>query len=182
MNALSPSSRGLELHHDEIDRLPADLKAALAAACTQRQAEVYRAYARRTNTPTAAGFDNLLNAIWGKIQRRQDHGSKEHLQWQRRAESLYPADSPKSDIYHGNAQIAVIALLHSNNALWTRKAQDTCYAAHQSFFSIYNTLTVSLGGKPQFDVREPGVIEIVFAHPLIAAEHRRQERDLSELQ
>jgi hypothetical protein len=182
MNPLPQSRRGLELHHAEIDRLPTDLKAALAAACTQRQAEVYRAYARRTRTPTSAAFDNLLNAIWEKIRCRQAHGAKEHMEWEGHAERLYPGDAAKPDVYLGRARIAVLALLHSIHVLWTHKAQDTCSAAHETFMSIYNTLTGPIGEKPQIDLNEPNAIERIFAHPLIQAEHHRQERDLHEVQ
>ena len=48
--------------------------------------------------------------------------------------------------------------------------------------SIYNTLTGPIGEKPQIDLNEPNAIERIFAHPLIEAEHRRQERDLYEVQ
>jgi hypothetical protein len=46
---------------------------------------------------------------------------------------------------------------------------------------IYNFLTSSIGKKPQFDLHEPDALEKIFAHPLIEAEHCRQERDLFEL-
>ena len=182
MNPIPQSKRGLELYHAEIDRLPTDLKAALAAACTQLQAEVYRAYARRTGTGASAAFNNLLDAIWEMIRRRQSHSAKEHMEWESRAERLYPGHAAKPDVYRGRARIAVLALLHSNNVLWTHKAQDTCSAAHETFMSIYNTLTGPIGEKPQIDLNEPNAIERIFAHPLIAAEHRRQERDLYEVQ
>jgi hypothetical protein len=181
MNPLPPSRRGLELHRAEIDRLPTDLKAALAAACTQRQTEVYRIFARRTGARTFDEFDNLLSAIWDKIRGRQGLDSKEHMNWQRRAEKLYPSDEI-DDLYTGLAQIATLALLHSNNVLWTHKAEDACSAAHETFMSIYNSLSGPIGHKPQIHLDEPNAIERIFAHPLIEAEHRRQERDLSEIQ
>lgn len=181
MNPLPQSRRGLELHHAEIDRLPTDLKAALAAACTQRQIEVYRNFARRTGARASAEFDNLLSAIWDKIKSRQGLDSKEHMNWQRRAEGLYPGDEV-DDLYTGHAQIAVLALLHSNNVLWTHKAQDTCSAAHETFMSIYNSLSGPIGHQPHVHLDEPNAIEKIFAHPFIEAEHRRQERDLYEVQ
>jgi hypothetical protein len=182
MNSDSRFKRGLELRHAAIDRLPTDLKAALAAACTQRQTEVVRAYTRRTGTPVSIAFDSLLNAIWDKIHQRQGLRSNEHREWEGRARRLYPGDREKSDIYHGCAQIAVMSLLNSNSVLMTDKAEDTCNAAHEAFVSIYNFLVSSIGKKPQFDLRAPGAIEKIFAHPLIEAEHLRQERDLFELE
>lgn len=180
MKPLPRSRRGLELHRDEIDRLPTELKAALAAACTQRQAEVFRTFARRTGARVSAEFDNLLSAIWDKIKSRQGLDSKEHVNWQRRAESLYPGDEV-DDLYTGLAQIAVLALLHSNNVLWTHKAQDTCSAAHEAFMSIYNYLSGPIGHKPHIHLDESNALERIFAHPLIEAEDRRQERDLREV-
>jgi hypothetical protein len=181
MNLLPRSKRGLELHRAEIDRLPPDLKAALAAGCTQRQTEVYRTFARRTGVRTSAEFDNLLRAIWDKIKNRQRLDPKEHMNWQRRAESLYPRDEV-DDLLTGNAQIAVLALLHSNNVLWTQKAQDTCSAAHETFMSIRHFLTNAIGRTPQIDLGKPDATERIFAHSLIEAEHCRQERDLHEVQ
>jgi hypothetical protein len=182
MNSGSQTERGLELRHAAIDRLPRDLKAALAAACTQRQTEVVRAYTSRTGTPVSIAFDNLLNAIWDKIHQRQGLRSNEHMEWEDRARRLYPGDGEKHDIYHGCTQIAVMGLLCSNNVLMTDRAEDTCNAAHEAFMSIYNFLTSPIGQKPQFDLREWDAIEKVFAHPLIETEHRRQERDLFELE
>jgi hypothetical protein len=182
MNLGSRSKRGLELQHAAIGRLPTYLKAALAAACTQRQTEVYRAYARRAETRTSVAFDNLLNAIWDKIHHRQNLESEEHMEWQGRAEKLYPGDQAKRDVYKGCAQIAVLGLLCTNNVLMTGNIEDTSNAAHEAFMSIYNSLTSSFGQRPQFDPREPDVTAKIFAHPLIEAEHRRQERDLFELE
>jgi hypothetical protein len=71
---------GLELHRATIDGLPKRLKAALAGACAQRQAEVYRAYARRTGHGNSKAFDNLLNAIWDDIHRPQA-SEQEHTKW-----------------------------------------------------------------------------------------------------
>lgn len=181
MNPFPRSRRGLELHRAEINRLPPDLKAALAAACTQRQAQVYCAFARRTGVRAPAEFDNLLSAIWDRIKSRQGLDSEEHMSWQRRAESLYPGDEV-DDLHTGNAQIAVLALLHSNNVLWTQAAQDTCSAAHETFMSIRHFLTNAIGRTPQIDLGRPGATEKIFAHPLIEAEHRRQERDLDDVQ
>jgi hypothetical protein len=181
MNPGSQSRRGLELRHAAIDRLPTDLKAALAAACTQRQTDVYRAYARRTGTPGSAAFDKLLNAIWEKIHNRQGLGAKEHMDWENRAERLYPGDKAKRDVYKGCAQIAVLGLLCTNNVLMAGDTEDTSNAAHEAFMSIYNSLTSSFGQERQFDPREPGVIAKILAHPPFEAEHRRQERDLFEL-
>jgi hypothetical protein len=182
MNPSSESRRGLELQHAAIDRLPIDLKAALAAACTQRQTEVYRAYTRRTGSGTSAAFDKLLNAIWDKIHHRQSLGKKEHMEWQDRAERLYPGDQAKRDVYKGCAQIAVLGLLCTNNVLMTGNTEDTSNAAHEAFMSIYNSLTSSMGQKRQFDPLGPDATVKIFAHPLIEAEHRRQERDLLEVE
>jgi hypothetical protein len=182
MNSDSRFKRGLELRHAAIDRLPTDLKAALAAACTQRQTSVFRAYARRTGTGASVDFDNLLSAIWDRIHHRQCLEAKEHKEWHARAESLYPGKDAKADVYKGCAQIAVLGLLCTNSALRTGSTADTGYAAHEAFMSIYNSLTSSIGQKPQFNLREPNALEKIFAHPLIEAEHLRQERDLFDLE
>ena len=182
MNHSSQFRRGLELRRAEIDRLPLDLKAALAAACTQRQMEVYGTYARRTGTSAAVSFSRLLDAIWDKIRCRQSLGREEHLQWQNRAERLYPGEEATPDIYQGCAQIAVLSLLHSNNILWTEKADDACSAAHEAFSSIFNFLTSPIGPQRQIDLHQPNALQQAFAHSLIEAEHHRQQRDLLEVE
>ena len=80
------------------------------------------------------------------------------------------------------AELAVLSLLYSNRVLVTNKAQDTMYAAHQNFVSIDNFLTSPIGKKPQLDRHKADTIAKVLAHPLTEAEHRRQERDLLELE
>jgi len=78
---------GLDLHRVRVERLPATLKAALAAACAQRQAGVYRAYVKRTGAGNSETFDNLLNAIWDYISRPQasEHDPKE---WEASGDNL----------------------------------------------------------------------------------------------
>jgi uncharacterized protein YjaG (DUF416 family) len=173
--------RGLELHSARIDRLSTGLKAALAAACAQRQAEVYRAYARRAGAANAGAFDNLLNKIWDDI-RCQQASNHEHKKWHDRGEKLVPNPKTRSDIYKAGAELAALSLLYSNSVLMTDKTQHTMYAAHQCFVSIDNFLTSSIGKKPEFDKDKADTIAKVLAHPLTEAEHCRQERDLFELE
>jgi Protein of unknown function (DUF416) len=173
--------RGLELHPARIDRLSTGLKAALAAACAQRQAEVYRAYARRTGARSAGVFDNLLNEIWGDIQCQQA-SEQEHMKRRDRGVKLVPNLKTSRDIYQAGAELAVLSLLYSSSVLMANKTQHTMYAALQSFVSIDNFLTSRIGKKPQFDRDKPDTIAKVLAHPLTEAEHRRQERDLLELE
>src|SRR5579862_420903 len=105
--------RGLELHPARIDRLPTALKAALAAACAQRQAEVHRAYVRRAGAGRAGAFDKLLNEIWDDI-RCQQASEHDHKKWHELGEKLVPNPKTRSDIYKGIAQLAALSLLYSN--------------------------------------------------------------------
>jgi uncharacterized protein YjaG (DUF416 family) len=173
--------RGLELHSARIDRLPTCLKAALAAACAQRQAAVYRAYSRRTGDGNSRAFDNLLSEIWEDIRCKQA-SEQDHSKWHDRGERLYPSQNAKSDIYSAGAELAVLSLLHSNSVLLTGKSQGAVHAAHQTFESVDNFLTSPIGKKPQFDIDQADALSKLLAHPLTEAEHRRQERDLLELE
>ena len=173
--------RGLELHATTIDRLHTCLKGALAAACAQRQGEVYRAYARRTNDGSAKGFDNLLNAIWDDI-RYARVSEQEHRKWNDQAEKLYPIKKGTTDRCRAGAELAVLSLLYSNDVLGSGKTQYTIDAAHQTFGSIEHFLTSSIGQKPQFKMYHPEANAKVLAHPLTEAEHCRQERDLFDLE
>jgi uncharacterized protein YjaG (DUF416 family) len=169
---------GLEPHRARLDRLPTCLKAALAAACAQRQAEVYRAYVRRTGAGNAEAFDNLLTAIWNDIRRGQV--SEQDCKQREAGGDKLLSQKNKSDIYGAGAEFAILSLLHSNDVLTAGKTQDTIYSSNQTFDSIDNFLTV--GKKPQFDMNQADTNAWVLAHPLIVAEHRRQERDLSEFE
>jgi hypothetical protein len=180
MNSGSRHRRGLELQHALIDKLPIGLRAALAAACTQRQVEVYRIYARRTGVRTSAAFDKVLDAIWNQIHKGQRFETGEDMET--RAERLYPGKEAKGDMYKGCAEIAVLSLLHSNYVLVAGKAEDTCSAAHEAFSSICNFLVSSIGKEPIINRRDPDAFEKISAHPLMKAEIFRQERDLREVQ
>jgi hypothetical protein len=181
MNLGPDLRRGLELHSARIDQLPTALKAALAAACAQRQAEVYRVYSRRTGDGDSVAFDSLLNEIWGDIRCKQA-SEQDHKKWHDRGERLYPSQKVRGDIYSASAELAVLSLLHSNSVLLTGKSQGTVHAAHQAFESVDNFLTNPIGKKPQFDIDHVDAISKLLAHPLTEAEHRRQERDLFELE
>jgi hypothetical protein len=171
---------GLEPNRARIDLLPPRLKAALAAACAQRQAEVYHAYVRRSGAGNSEAFDNLLNAIWDDI--RYPRASKQDRErWEACADKLLKQKT-KSDIYGAGAEFAILSLLYSNDILTTGKTQDAIHSANQTFNSIDNFLTSPIGGVPQFDETQPGTSAKVLAHPLSQAEHRRQERDLQEIE
>jgi hypothetical protein len=163
-----------------VERLPATLKAALAAACAQRQAGVYRTYVKRTGAGNSETFDNLLNAIWDYISRPQasEHDPKE---WEASGDNLLKQKT-KSDIYGAGAEFAILSLLYSNDILTTGKTQDVIYSANQPFNSIDDFLTSPIGKRPQIDVNQADSSAMVLAHPLSQAEHRRQERDLFDLE
>ena len=175
------SRRGLELCATAIDRLPGCLKAALAAACAQRQGDIYRTYAMRTKDGSAEGFDNLLRTIWDNIGFHRI-SEQDHKKWDALAEALYPNQKLGSDRYKGGAEQAILSLEYSNDVLMAGKTQDTIHAAHEAFGSISHFLTSSIGQTPQFKLYQPGTREKVLAHPLTEAEHRRQERDLLDLE
>jgi hypothetical protein len=171
---------GFEPHRARIDRLPTGLKAALAAACAQRQAQVYHAYVKRTGAGSSEMFDKLLSAIWDDI-RRPRASAQDRKRWEVGAEKLLKQKT-KSDIYGGGAEFAILSLLYSNDILTTGKTQDAIYSSNQTFNSIYNLLTSRIGKSPQFDETKPGTSAKVYAHPLSQAEQRRQERDLLEVE
>jgi hypothetical protein len=171
---------GLALHRARIDRLPTGLKAALAAACAQRLAEVYRAYVKRTGAGSSETFDNLLNAIWDDI-RHPRASEQDYKKWEARGDKLLKHKT-KSDIYGAGAEFAILGLLYSNDVLTTGKTQFVISAAHQTFNFIDNFLTSPIGKRPQFDVDQADTNARVLAHPLTRAEHLRQEQDLFELE
>jgi uncharacterized protein YjaG (DUF416 family) len=122
MSTRLDSRRGLELHAVTIDRLPTNLKGALAAACTQRQCEVYRTYANSINDGSAKGFDNLLDMIWKEITSPQA-SEQEHKSWEKYAETLYPDQKTKSHRFKVGAEQAILCLLYSNDVLMTGRSR-----------------------------------------------------------
>jgi len=171
---------GLELHRARIDRLPACLKAALAAACAQRQAEVYRAYVKRTGAGNSEAFDNFLNAIWDDIRCSQAF-EQDRKRWEVGVDKLLKQKT-KSDICGAGAEFAILSLLYSNDILAAGKTQDAIYSANQTFNSIHNFLTSPIGKEPQFHISQADTTAKVYVHPLSQVEHCRQERDLLEVE
>jgi hypothetical protein len=171
---------GLERYRARINRLPTVLKAALAAACAQRQAELYRAYVRRTGAGNSEVFDNLLTSIWDDICCTRA-SQEDRRKWEAGAEELLKQKT-KNDRYGACAEFAILSLLYSNDTLTAGGTQDAIYSAHQPFNSIDNHLTGPVGHEPQIDINQPDLAARVFAHPLSQAEHHRQERDLVELE
>jgi hypothetical protein len=127
--------RGLELHPARIDRLSTGLKAALAAACAQRQAEVYGAYARRAMAGRAGAFDKLLNEIWDDI-RCQQASERDHKERHERGEKLVPNPKTRNDFDKAGAELAALSLLYSNSC--PNDGQNTAhYPCRPSVFCVH---------------------------------------------
>jgi hypothetical protein len=170
---------GLELHTNVLDRLPLGPKIALAAACTQRQAEVFRLYTTRTATKNSDIFDRILNSIWqdGQLSHRQ------LAEYEVIGKALMPGQKRiHFSIYQANAECAVISLLRCIRVRMSGQTVDVILAAAQAFDSIDHFLTSPIGKTPEVDIAKPGANALVSAHPLMLAEQRRQEMDLLELQ
>lgn len=160
--------------------MPTSLKAALATACAQRQAEVYRAYVERTGAGNSEVFDNLLGAIWNEICGPQTL-QQDHKKLEARGYKLL-RQKTMNDIYTAGAEFAILSVLYSNDVLAFGRTQDVVYSANQAFNSIDNFLTSPIGKKPQFDINQADTNANVLSHPLTQAEHCRQEQDLFELE
>jgi hypothetical protein len=173
-------SLGLEPFAARVDRLPPQLKAALAAACAQRQAEVYHAYVRRTGGGSSQGFDRLLSAIWDDVRNPQA-SELDHKRWEAYGNRLHN-QRHKDDIYGAAAGYAVLSLLYSNDVLVGGRTRETIFSAKKTFHSIHNFLTSPIGKKPPIDISQRGSLDQFYAHPLTQAEHRRQEQDLFDVE
>jgi hypothetical protein len=172
---------GLELHADALDRLPANLKTVLAAACTQRQAEIFRIYAGRAKAKTSHTFDEILDSVWrDESSRAIPH--RELVELEILGKKLMPSNKVRHSIYQANAECAVISLLRCIRVRISGQTRDVILAAAQSFDSIDSFLTNPIGRTPEIDIAKPGADILVANHPLMLAEHQRQEKDLSELQ
>jgi hypothetical protein len=178
-----PTHLGLKLHEPVIDRLPTSLKAGLAAACTQRQAEAYRVHQRRIGR-SAKEFDALLECIW-RDARSPRASEQEHKQWEAAAENLIRIKNDSSiadDMYDDSVEYALLSLLYTNDVLMNGKTEYALYAANQAFESIQEYLIGSICKTPEIDFYDPNEFQKVMAHPLTRAEHQRQERDLFEVE
>lgn len=169
---------GLELHKDELDRLPAGAKMILAAACTQRHAVNYHTFAGGRGSRRSKQFDAILEAIWRDIgYNKLSRGQLERLL--SRAEQLVPHEGP----YAGYGQFAAEALIICFDAAMLHgDSVQVLYIAKRAFESIRAFLlktcsTLRLpGGR-----LHPDAEAMVDAHPLTLDEHRRQERDLNDV-
>jgi hypothetical protein len=171
---------GLKLHETAIDRLPTSLKAGLAAACTQRQAEAHRACKRRTDG-SAKEFDDLLERIWQDACSLQA-SEQEHKQWRAVADKLIRSKDNKNDMYDASVQYVLLSVLYTVRVLMNGKTEDTIHAADRAFESIREFLIGSHCKTPEIDIDDPDRVQKVMAHPLTRAEHQRQERDLFEVE
>jgi hypothetical protein len=171
---------GLKLHKPEVNRLPISLKAALAAACTQRQAEAFRVCKRRTDG-SAKEFDDLLERIW-EDARSPQASQQERKRREATAEKLLQTKDNRSDMYQPNVECVLLSLLYTNDVLMRGQAEDAIYAADHAFESIWNFLTSPFCKEPEIGDAHPDEVPKVMAHSLTQAEHLRQERDLFESQ
>jgi hypothetical protein len=122
-----------------------------------------------------------LELVWRDSASSQA-SEQEHKRWEAAAEKLYHSKESKIDMYQPNVACALESLLETNDVLMNGKTAHAIHAAHHAFMSIWNFLTNPLGKKPEIDCNQAGGVQRALAHPLTKAEHRRQERDLFEVE
>jgi uncharacterized protein YjaG (DUF416 family) len=172
---------GLELHHQQLELLSENLKVALSAACAQRQEKMYSVFAERSKTGDLALFTRALDSMWREVL--ADQRSRNDFKiLDDQVTALIPSPVARHGIYMAHAEFAVLSLAYCISARVSGNSSDVIHAARQCFESIDNFLLSPTEKTPEIDQSHPNFEAQILTHPLMQAEHLRQERDLSDVQ
>lgn len=161
----------------QLERLPAKLRAAFAAACAQRLLPAYEAFAKKSHRGDARRLASILERLWSDLQGFPLPEAELGAQLEA-CMSLIPAedDAPWIEEQAG-AEDAGAAVAYALRARAGGKSQEAAWAARRSYEAIDHHLTHRAGIDPS----APGGEERLRRHPLVQAELTRQRRDLEDL-
>lgn len=175
-------------HHEDIltdglVSIPPRLRAAFAAACTERLAPTYVRGLRRQGLGDAELFRLLLNRLWDAAS--TGDASQEDIQsWMDQRDQIAPTEDSVTRIdERADLDAPTVALAAGFEAISSDNAQAALTSSRQCIevLLIYASLTELAksgrqSGKDTSDVNED------MQNPLIQAEMERQRLDLHELQ
>jgi uncharacterized protein YjaG (DUF416 family) len=150
------------------------LRAAFAAACTERMLPAYMKFAQRSSPGDGPIVRDILDDLWTQIKRgRVDLDTlSHHVQT---CELLIPHEDPSGT---GYAQDTGIALVCALKAALTGDLDDAIWPARLAWDLLDDHVIHIL----KIEVNAPGAQKAIESHPTVQAEFRRQRADMEALQ
>jgi len=161
----------------ELNRLPAHLRVAFAAACAERLFPAYEHYWEQSRNKSEHDLTSLLERLWLDLRSNALEDSEID-------EAIEKCMSVVERLNDGDwiegqaaADGAASALCYALRCRKTGETQEAAWAARR----LYEVLDDFVINGEHIDTNQPGAESRVLAHPLIQAELARQRLDLEEL-
>jgi uncharacterized protein YjaG (DUF416 family) len=171
------------LQHDEdalrrqLERLPRRLRVAFAAACAERQMPNYFRFSKATGRGTPECLVSALDDLWEDIEGRSVAERKLRTQLDL-CLSLFPEEEQSDPCTLGYiAEDAVATVAYAIRSKLESSIQDVIWASRRTCEAL--DAYVGAGPAPTIARGEAGRR---WANPLLQAELRRQQADLTQLQ
>ena len=161
----------------DLEQMTDRLRAAFAAACAERQFQCYVRYSEVSKNGDHHKLARALGCIWEDLGKAQ----ADYTALERQLEvcmSLLPSadvDELGDSVFAENAVASVAFAIRTRI---TGVSQEAVWAARRAYESLDHYVTNRLNpiiiGRPNVEAR-------ILAHPLVQAELKRQQVDLSQL-
>jgi uncharacterized protein YjaG (DUF416 family) len=160
----------------QLQTLPNRLRVAFAAACAERQLPNYLKFSDATGKGSPQVLSEGLDFLWHDLGRHaaSNPGLSERLD---ACMDLLPKGHQETLDFHGFADDAVMTVAY---AIRTRLTSDPEEAASAASVA-YSALDEFVSNTPGIDEAGSAAEDRIVAHPLVQAEFRRQQADLSQL-
>jgi len=161
----------------KIEQLPAQVRAAFAAACTERMLPAYARFSAKTNRGDPRILEQILTRLWKDLAGEPMSDGDLEAQIETCMELIPREDDGPWVIEQAAAEDATAALAYALRCRRSGLAKEAAWAARRA----YEALDDYAINHANIDTNIAGAEAQVLAHPLVQAELARQERDLDEL-
>ncbi len=160
----------------DLERLPAPLRVAFAAACAERQMPAYRTFVSNRCIGNSEALGQVLEDAWLNPVKSSEATLQQQLL---ECMALIPQEAvvkpwTEEATYAQNAGMSVAYTLRTRI---NGKAQEAVWSAQVAYESL-DHFVINL---EDVDTNLPGAEARVLSHPVVQAELARQHRDLVEL-
>jgi uncharacterized protein YjaG (DUF416 family) len=162
----------------ELERLPAPLRVAFAAACAERQMIGYRLFCAQTRQGDPEALQHALDDVWENPDPKRGVTTLED-----QVEAIMNL-IPREDGFAGswtqqatNAQNAGMSVIYALRTRISGETQEAAWSARVAYEALDNFVI----NQKRIDMNEPGAEHQILCHSLVQAELARQRRDLDEL-
>jgi len=159
-------------------QMPAQRRAAFAAACAQRLLPAYSRFASMTGMGDSEGVRSSLESIWKDLVGERILSEEEVSEAITSCTDRIPTEeSPGWVPEQAVAEDAATAVVYALRCLKNGEAQEAAWAARCAYEAIDHYVI----NHENIDLNTPGAEALIISHPLIQAEMARQRRDLDQL-